>query len=151
MGNGAFLKCKEIATVTGGDGLKFVGTEAFGEVKWFVELTEDYNYLADGILVKCNLNEPEITVPAEVKCISGAFNAKKKMKKVVINDGCTAITKNSFTDCTKLTDVTIPASVTYIDASAFDKNNSLLTFHVEAGSAAEQYVKDNHLKYDNEI
>ncbi len=151
MGNGAFLKCKEIATVTGGDGLKFVGTDAFGEVKWFVELTADYNYLADGILVKCNLNEPEITVPAEVKCISGAFNAKKKMEKVVINDGCTAITENSFTDCAKLTDVTIPASVTYIDASAFDKNNPLLTFHVEAGSAAEQYVKDNHLKYDNNI
>lgn len=151
LGNGAFLKCKEIATVTGGAGLTFVGTDAFGEVKWFVELTEDYNYLADGILVKCNLNEPEINVPAEVKCISGAFNAKKKMQKVVINDGCTAITLNSFTDCAKLTDVTIPASVTYIDAGAFDKDNPLLTFHVEAGSAAEQFVKDNHLKYDNNI
>ena len=73
------------------------------------------------------------------------------MQKVVINDGCTTITKNSFTDCAKLTDVTIPASVTYIDDAAFDKNNSNLTFHVEAGSAAEQFAKDNHLKYDNNI
>ena len=30
----------------------------------------------------------------------------------------------------------IPASVTYIDDAAFDKSNSGLTFHVEAGSAA---------------
>ena len=152
IGNGAFLKCKEIATVTGGDGLKFVGTDVFGEVKWFVELAGEYNYLADGILVKSSLNEPEIILPAEVKCISGAFNGKKKLTKVVINDGCTTITKSSFTDCAKLIDVTIPASVTYIDAGAFDMSSyTNMTFHVEAGSAAEQFAKDNHIKYDNNI
>ncbi|MBQ4561356.1 MAG: leucine-rich repeat domain-containing protein [Clostridia bacterium] len=152
LGNGAFLKCKEIATVTGGAGLKFVGTDAFGEVKWLIDLAEDYNYLADGILIKVGINEPEIIVPAEVKCISGAFNGKKKLTKIVINDGCTAITKSSFTDCAKLTDVTIPASVTYIDAGAFDMGAfANMTFHVEAGSVAEQFAKDNHIKFDNNI
>ncbi|MBR6513772.1 MAG: leucine-rich repeat protein [Clostridia bacterium] len=150
LGNGAFLKCKEIATVTGGTGLTFVGADVFGEVKWFVDLAEDYNFLADSILVKCNLNEPEMTVPAKTKCISGAFNGKKKLTKLVINDGCTTIAMNSFTDCAKLIDVVIPASVTYIDAGAFEKSNSI-TFHVEAGSVAEQFCKDNHYKYDNNI
>ncbi len=151
LGNNAFLKCKEVATVTGGEGLKFVGTDVFGEVKWYIDLKEDYNYLTNGILIKCNVNEPEIVVPAEVTCISGAFNAKKKVKTVVINDGCTAITKGSFTDCVSLAEITIPASVTYIDDGAFDKGNLSMVFHVEAGSAAEQYAKDNHFKYDNEI
>ena len=151
LGNYAFYHCQAVETVTGGEGLKFVGTGAFEDVAWYNALNEENNYINDTILIKTMVNESDINVPENVTCISGVYQGKKKIKTVVINDGCTAIAKDTFTECVNLLEVTIPASVTYIDAEAFDKSNINITFHVEAGSAAEQFAKDNHYKYDNNI
>lgn len=152
LGNNAFLKCKEIATVTGGEGLKFAGTGVFGEVKWYLDMKDPFCYLTNGILIKhMDKDTTDVVLPDDVTCISGTFNGSKKIKTVVINEGCEYISADSFTDVVKLTDVTIPASVTHIDTAAFDKGNFNLTLHCPAGSAAEAFAKENHLKYDNNI
>lgn len=152
LGNNAFLKCKEIAAITGGEGLKFVGAAAFEEVKWYLDLKDPFCFLTNGILIKhMDKDTVDVVLPAEVTCISGTFAGAKKPKTVVINDGCVYISNNAFTDMVRLTDVTIPASVTYIDPGAFDKGNLNLTIHCPAGSAAEAYAQENHLKYDNNI
>lgn len=152
IGNNAFLKCKEIAAVTGGEGLKFAGVGVFEEDKWYIDLKETYNYLSNGILLKYMDSETvDVVLPAEVTCIAGTFTGNKKIKTVVINEGCEYISKDAFTDMVKLTDVTIPTSVTYIDPAAFDKGNMNLTLHCPAGSAAEAFAKENHLKYDNNV
>lgn len=152
LGNNAFLKCKEIATVTGGEGLKFAGAGVFDEVKWYLELKDSFCYLTNGILIKhMDKDTVDIVLPDDVTCISGTFNGGKKPKTVVINDGCVYISKNAFTDMNRLTDVTIPESVTFIDPGAFDKGNQGLTLHCPAGSAAETFAKENHLRYDNNI
>lgn len=152
VGNAAFQKCKLVTSVTGGEGLKFVGTGVFEEVEWFNSLKDEYSYLPNGMLIKYNNNKDnDITLPAEVTCISGAFYNNKTIKNVVINDGCTAITKDTFVETPALETVTIPASVTYIDPAAFDKSNMDIIIHCEAGSAAETFAKENFFKYDNEM
>ena len=152
LGNNAFLKCKLITSVTGGEGLKFAGAGVFEEVQWLIDLKENYNYLSNGILLKFVDSEAtDVVLPADVTCIAGTFTGSKKIKTVKINEGCLYISAEAFTDMNRLTDVTIPASVTSIDANAFDKGNQALTLHCPAGSAAEAFAKENHLKYDNNV
>ena len=65
---------------------------------------------------------------------------------IVIPDGCTAIRTGAFKDCTSLTQIRIPATVTVIEENVFDGTAALYIFG-KAGSAAETYCG----KYTNLI
>ena len=62
------------------------------------------------------------------------------IKKVIIEEGITAIGKNAFAGCTNLTEATIPESVTKIGEGAF-AGCSQLIIHCYAGSMAETFAK----------
>lgn len=52
-----------------------------------------------------------------------------ELERVVINEGVTCVSYNSFVNCFKLSYVTLPASVTYIDENAFDADSPILVVH----------------------
>ena len=154
IGNNAFYKCTGLQTVTGGEGVKYMGSAVFEEDPWYNNLSttgDTFSFFGNGILIKYNGKDAEITLPDNTVCLSSAFMRNKRITKVVINEGCTTITKDAFTETPKLMDVTIPASVTSIDEKAFDAGNTDLVFHCPAGSEAEKFVIENHFKYDNNM
>ena len=66
---------------------------------------------------------------------------------VVIPDGVTSICSGAFQNCTGLTGVTIPDSVTSIGWCAFSGCTGL-TIHAPSGSAAEEYARNNSIKFE---
>lgn len=111
-----------------------------------------------------------IIVPDSVTSIgNGVFGNCAALSRIILSEGLTAIVNSAFFGCRSLTDIHIPESVTFIDQFAFTNCVSLkeiripggvtsigdnafsgcpdLTLVVTPGSYAEQYCKDNGLKY----
>lgn len=70
---------------------------------------------------------------------------------VYVNDGCTAIGPGAFQNCARLQVIHIPASVTEIDATAFDGCRADLWIYGEEESAAEEFCFTNDLHFCPEI
>ena len=64
------------------------------------------------------------------------------MSVVEIPGGCQSIGKWAFKDCTGLTQIRIPASVTAIDAAAFEGCGNVLVYGA-SGSAAETFCAEH--------
>ena len=54
---------------------------------------------------------------------------------------------HAFTDCQYLKEIYIPSSITFIEKTAFDGIKNL-TMYVETNSCAEQFAKDNNIKFE---
>ena len=89
-----------------------------------------------------------VTLPASVIEIGGsAFSCCTGLKNLVVQEGVTKIGSWAFKNCTGLTSVTLPASVTRIGRFAFSGCKEL-TIRVWAGSAAEQYAKNEGIPFE---
>ena len=98
------------------------------------------------VIVREPFGTPDMVLPADLKEIQvGAFE-NTAADVIEIPDGCTTIRIGAFKDCTSLTQIRIPASVTEIEEDVFD---GMMSVHVygTAGSAAETYCG----KYTNLI
>jgi len=63
----------------------------------------------------------EIEIPGTVKAIIPfTFNHSQSLKKVIFNEGTKRIDAWAFKDCTALTDIYLPASLTEISDRAFE-------------------------------
>lgn len=94
-------------------------------------------------------NGQTINIPASVNNIADDAFAFSYFQLVTIEDGCSVdLDKSVFVTCTPLTDVVIPASIENISEKAF-YNCKNVTYHVEKGSKAEEWAKQNSKPYDN--
>ena len=92
----------------------------------------------------------EVDIPDTVTEINGSFSNLNNVTSIIVPSGVTKIGSNSFYYCKNLSSLTIPASVTEIGniKYIFQNNAEDFTVKVEAGSYAEQYCKDNQVKYE---
>lgn len=58
-----------------------------------------------------------------------------------------SIKDHAFANCKYLKEIYIPSSITYIEKTAFDGTKNL-TMYVETDSCAEQFAKDNNIKFE---
>ena len=87
-------------------------------------------------------------------CMSGDYHveaeafAGAKMTVVYIPDGVTTLGSKAFANCTNLTQIRIPASVTIIPADLlYDINKSQLTIFGAPDSAAETFANGAGIKF----
>jgi hypothetical protein len=131
IGVEAFHMCWDLAKVIIPDSVTSIGEWAFKEC---YELT--------GVVIGSNVTSID----------EMAFFGCESLVIVTLPDSMTSIGSYAFADCSSLTSVTIPAGVTYIGERAFHKAEFLeateiVTLHVEKGSYAEQYAKENGTPY----
>ena len=89
-----------------------------------------------------------VTIPQTVTSIgSGAFFYCNGLKLVNIPASVKSIEKYAFYDCSGLLEIIIPDTVSEIGEDAF-AGCDLLTVKCQSGSYAEQYCKDNSVKYE---
>ncbi|MBD5161015.1 MAG: leucine-rich repeat protein [Oscillibacter sp.] len=121
----AFNRCSELKSVTLPDTVESIGDSAF--------------YICKKL--------KKINMPKKLKTIeNSAFNYCISLEAVRLPEGIASIGRRAFYDCHKLTKVLVPPSVEFIGEEAFG-NCPNVTVLVEKDSFAEQYCKENAIRY----
>lgn len=91
-----------------------------------------------------------VVIPGSVKEICDwTFKNCSCLTSVVIEDGVEEISDRVFGNCTELTSVVIPDSVKKIGWIPFDGCNlKKLIIHALSGSYAEQYAKEEKIRFE---
>ena len=78
---------------------------------------------------------------------TSAFKDNKNIIKAVLPETIDTLGSFAFENCTNLKEVYIPSTVTYIGSNIFKGCNEEVTIYCEKGSYAEEYAKENNIKY----
>ncbi|MBQ4074831.1 MAG: leucine-rich repeat protein [Clostridia bacterium] len=169
IGDQAFMNNKTIKSVSIPEGVTSIGRNAFtgssvqqvrlpstmrilhesafrnAEKLQSINLPQGLEVLSDSVFNNANLSE--ITIPGSVKEIgSYAFYSCGALKEVTVEEGVQFIGECAFASCEKLKTVVLPASVTEMEKNVFSYNKQH-SITVPKDSYAQQYCKDNELKY----
>ena len=85
----------------------------------------------------------EITIPGSVNKLDNWLTT------ATLDSGVKSIGDRAFQGCKELTSITIPYSVESIGGHAFDGCGEGLTIYGYSGSAAEEYAKNNNIKFES--
>lgn len=145
----AFAECRKLEEVVLGHGLKEIGEWAFDfclSLKKVV-FPDSLEKIGKSAFDECGCLT-NIEIPDSVTEIGeNAFSKCKDLKKVKIGKGLTAIPECCFSNCSKLKEIIIPDTVIQIAQNAF-KNCSNFTIIGNIGSSAEQFAKENNIKFE---
>lgn len=128
IGNSAFEYCSGLATVTLPKSLKSIGSDAF----WSCSALTTLN-LSEGMMLTSMgsnvFNNTALSLPTEggIRYV-GSFAyelSDRSLAEYVIKEGTTSINAGLFSNCTAMTNVTIPESVVFIGENAFSGCTSL--------------------------
>lgn len=171
IGNKAFAYCEELSEINIPLNLKTIGDRAFmGCHKLEKMIVPDtVTDIGDGAFLACYtlktarlpigltvIREALFSQCYELECIvipesvskieNMAFHSCISLRFVVLPPQLTEIGYGSFSGCTKLEEIDIPKSVTAIRTNTFIDCHKL-TAAVDKGSYAEEYCKENHIKF----
>ena len=154
---GAFMECEELESINIPKNVTLVGMQAFAGCRNVKNINFDANKklkikryaFGDNDKIK------SLTVPK----VSGTsvFESFCSLKNIYIPSNVKSILERQFFNCPKLTDVTIPKTVTkigkkslgYISDGYGDGSEKMKKFTIRGykGSAAERYAKKNGFKF----
>lgn len=155
IGEKAFLGCGSLANVTIGDDVNTIGFGAFAGCNSLANIAVSANNLdfsvVNGVLFNfagtsliyypAGSPATEYSIPNNVTSIEkGAFFGCPNLESVLIGTGITAISSESFSQCTKLKNVDFPDSLTSIETGAFSYCPALTSIYLPAGLIE---IKDN--------
>ena len=146
--NEAFLGCENLTTIRIPGSVTSIGWSAFRECKNLTTITipDSVTSIGDRAFSYCK-NLTTITIPNSVTSIGNeVLKWCDNLTTITIPDSVTSIGEMAFRECKNLTTITIPNSVTSIGEDAF-YNCEKLTIHAPKGSYAEQYAKENKIKF----
>ena len=143
----AFYNCSSLTSVVVGDGVESIGSSAFRNCSSLTEMTLPFvGATKDGISKKhfgyifgaSDFSSNSSYVPTSLKKVtimggaidSYAFNNCSSLTSVVIPDSVTSIGDHAFYNCSGLTSVTIPDGVTSISDYAFNNCSSLTSIAI---------------------
>ncbi len=150
IGDGAFSTCVSLSNITIPDGVTTIGDGAFYACEKLksVTLSNKLKKIGDLTFAYCE-KLSSIKIPASVTRIGDfAFNGCYSLSSVTVSEGVTEISDGAFICCEKLSSITIPASVESIGDSVFENCSPDLVIKGYAGSAAEEYAKDNNIPFE---
>ena len=99
IGNAAFQGCRNLASVTIPPSVTYIGGGAFGSTAWYTNQEDGLIYI-NNMVYRYKGTNPEKT-------------------DITIKEGIISICENAFYGCSDLTSISIPTSVTSIEAGAF--------------------------------
>ncbi len=127
IGHDAFYGCTSLTSITLPDGITDIGSDAFTSTGYYNDPANWNNgvlYISNHLINAKSTLSGNYTIKAGTKCIGDS----------------------AFMDCTSLTSVTIPDSVTSIGNAAFGGCKNL-TIRTPENSAAHKYAKSEGINY----
>ena len=159
IGYRAFGGCTRLTSITIPNSVTSIGNFAFYGCTGLTSITIPNGVTNIGAYVFNGCSSlTSITLPNSVTYIGGnAFEGCTDLTSITIPNSVTSIGSEAFYGCTGLTSVTIPNNVTYIGWEAFGYYSTIDAFEIKipnfkiycyAGTAGEQYAKDNGFEYE---
>lgn len=152
VANNAFYGCAKLKTVNFANEscIDYIGEYAFkGTLFENIEGVDENNTVVVNDILIRHFGSGEIITSSLITGIAGgAFYDRQDITKVIITHGCKWIGSNAFNQMHSLGCVVIPDSVTSIEKNAFTECSADLYIVCGSGSYAEQYAKENGLKYE---
>ncbi len=152
-----FEYCSSLTEVNLPDSISDIHSSAFFKTPYLKNQTDSVKY-AGKVAIGCDDNVEKILVKDGTLAIGGyAFDYNKSITEVILPNSLRVINKEAFYDCTGLKSIVIPASVKTIGEYAIgyysdDNWNQIkddgFKIYCYAGTAGEQYAKDNGFDYE---
>ncbi len=124
IGDESFSRCGCLETLNIPDAVSKIGTEVFAGTPWYESLTDEFVIVGDGVLLKYNGTNQQVRIPSGVKYISDAFmadNTSTRVTEVTLPDSVTVIGDNAFAGQYFLESIVLPNSLTRIGERAFSE------------------------------
>ena len=139
IGENAFLGCTNLATVTGGRDLNYVGAGAFNNTQWetVASSSTTVTYLGHVAYRGWGVSGDVIIQDGTVSIADGAFINNQTLTSVIIPAGVTRIYDDAFKGCSALTTVNVLGSTPPTLGSGafyFSNENLSRTFNVRNAS-----------------
>ena len=123
IGNNAFGGCTSLESISIPDTIAKIGGYAFFDTAYYnneSNWTDNLLYISNHLVhAKNGLSGAAIIKPGTISIADRAFDGFKKITNITIPDTVTVIGSAAFMDCISLEEITIPDSVTEIGGSAF--------------------------------
>ncbi len=139
----AFLECTKLSTFKIPSTVTSIGVSAFSSTAWISAQKTSFLTAGDGILIRYLGTDRAVTIPSGVKYISNAFYYKNGVTSVVVPSGVTTIGTYAFCKSPNLKSITLPDTITLMNADAIYECSSLTEIKVKSGSYAETWCKNN--------
>ena len=139
LSNCAFYNCTSLSSVTIGNGVTSIGSDAFFNTAYYNTDSNWDNgvlYIGNHLIKAKNTLSGDYQIKEGTLTVAGyAFDGCTGLTSITIPDSVTSIGWSAFWGCKGLTSVTIPNSVTSIGSSAFYNCTSLtsVTFENTSG------------------
>ena len=145
----AFQKFTSLTRVTIPESVKEIGWYAFADCTALTSVTIPEGVAKIGWYAFSGCTGlTSVTIPSSMTEISNyAFSGCTNLASVTIPEGVTKIDGCAFGSCASLTSVTLPASVKKMDQDVFWRCKGRVTIHAPAGSYAQQYAKENNIRF----
>lgn len=144
IGDGCFKGNTRLTGVRIGENITSIGAEAFMDCKnlVMVDFTGVPYTITVGMKAFKNCSDLQtINLPAAKSIGQLAFDGCKSLKKIEIKAGTERVEDYCFTNCTGLTEIVIPQSVTYFPNNAISNHTAGLVIKGYTGSIAEDVAK----------
>ena len=120
IGDRAFYGCLSLKSVSGGDNVAQVGDKAFAGTPYLEESSDKY-FILGHVLLWYNGTSDSVTIPSRCTAVASyAFAKCGYLKSFTAYEGLTSVGTGAFYDCSALSTVHLPSTVSEIGAYAFD-------------------------------
>ena len=128
IGSEAFGNCENLKKVTLPSSVTSIGTYAFSGTPWLEALKKNNTFVVvNNILLASTVTEGEITIPDGIVTIAGGAFECTNITNVHFPDSVTVIENLAFNECYKLTHIVLPKKLTYLGDICFGNCENLVT------------------------
>ena len=133
IGDNAFANCGVLTDVVIPKSVTEIGVDAFACTPWMARRNEPYTIAGANILLHANIMQPEVSIPAGVRCIGPTAFSQLPIRKITLPETVVHLQHGAFSYCEQLEEISLPASVTRIDGYIFHGCTALKHVTLEEG------------------